>query len=50
MKIVSTAVMSSMGPCGRNAVLGRFDRSPVVTNDGVTIAREISLQDPVENI
>ena len=50
MKIVSTAVMSSMGPCGRNAVLWRFDRSPVVTNDGVTIAREISLQDPVENI
>lgn len=50
MEIVSTAVMSSMGPCGRNAVLWRYDRSPVVTNDGVTIAREISLPDPVENI
>lgn len=44
------AVRVTLGPRGRNVVLDRQGGSPVVTNDGVTIAREISLKDPNENL
>ena len=39
-----------MGPKGRNVVLGKKFGSPLITNDGVTIAREIELEDPFENM
>ena len=40
----------TLGPCGRNVVLDRHFGTPLVTNDGVTIAKEILLGDPFENM
>ena len=40
----------TLGPCGRNVVLDRHFGTPPVTNDGVTIAKEILLGDPFENM
>jgi chaperonin GroEL len=47
---LAEAVKSTLGPKGRNAILEKITGSPVVTNDGVTIAREIHLRDPFENM
>jgi len=47
---LADAVRITLGPKGRNVVLSRKIGSPVVTNDGVTIARDINLTDPMENI
>ena len=47
---VADAVRVTLGPKGRNVVLSRPFGAPVITNDGVTIAREIDLQDPFENM
>lgn len=47
---LAEAVKSTLGPKGRNVVLERITGSPVVTNDGVTIAREIHLSDAFENM
>ncbi|MDO9377746.1 MAG: chaperonin GroEL [Nocardioidaceae bacterium] len=47
---LAEAVRSTLGPKGRNVVLEKITGSPVVTNDGVTIAREIHLPDPFENM
>jgi chaperonin GroEL len=47
---LAEAVKSTLGPKGRNVVLERITGSPVVTNDGVTIAREVHLSDPFENM
>ncbi len=47
---LAEAVKSTLGPKGRNVVLERITGSPVVTNDGVTIAREVHLRDPFENM
>ena len=47
---LANAVKATMGPGGRNVVLERKFGSPVVTKDGVTVAKEIELSDPVENI
>ncbi|WP_328324650.1 chaperonin GroEL [Kribbella sp. NBC_00382] len=47
---LSEAVSSTLGPKGRNVVLEKITGSPVVTNDGVTIAREIYLKDQFENM
>ena len=44
------AVNITLGPKGRNVVIDRPYDSPLITNDGVTIAKEISLNDPVENL
>ena len=44
------AVKSTLGPKGRNVILEKITGSPVVTNDGVTIAREIHLRDQFENM
>ena len=41
---------STLGPKGRNVILEKITGSPVVTNDGVTIAREIHLSDQFENM
>jgi len=47
---VANAVKVTMGPKGRNVVLGSSFGSPTITNDGVSIAKEIELDDPTENI
>ena len=47
--IVSHSVRITLGPKGRNVVLEKKYGSPTVTNDGVTIVREIELKDPWEN-
>lgn len=47
---LSEAVKSTLGPKGRNVILEKLTGTPEVTNDGVTIAREIFLRDPFENM
>lgn len=47
---LSDVAKVTLGPCGRNVVLDRHFGTPVVTNDGVTIAKEILLSDPFENM
>ncbi len=47
---LSDAVKITLGPKGRNVVFERGYGSPVITNDGVTIAKEITLEDKFENI
>lgn len=47
---VANAVKVTMGPKGRNVVLGSSFGSPTITNDGVSIAKEIELEDTMENI
>jgi chaperonin GroEL len=48
--IVADAVRITLGPKGRNVVLEKKWGSPTITNDGVTIAKEIELEDPYENM
>ncbi|MDE2887061.1 MAG: chaperonin GroEL [Gemmatimonadota bacterium] len=48
--ILSKAVKATLGPRGRNVVLGKKWGSPTVTKDGVTVAKEIELPDPYENM
>ncbi|NLL17555.1 MAG: chaperonin GroEL [Clostridia bacterium] len=47
---LAEAVKVTLGPKGRNVVLEKKFGSPTITNDGVTIAREIELDDPLENM
>jgi len=47
---VAEAVKITMGPRGRNVVIEKKWGSPTITNDGVTIAKEIDLEDPFENM
>ncbi len=47
---LADTVKVTLGPKGRNVVLSKTFGSPVITNDGVTIAREIELSDPYENM
>src|SRR4051812_13750079 len=47
---LAASVKSTLGPKGRNVILERITGSPEVTNDGVTIAREIHLRDPFANM
>jgi len=47
---LAEAVRVTLGPKGRNVVLEKKFGSPMITNDGVTIAREIELEDPFENM
>jgi chaperonin GroEL len=47
---LAEAVKSTLGPKGRNVILEKITGSPVVTNDGVTIAREIHLKNQFENM
>ena len=47
---LSNTVKVTLGPKGRNVVLDKKFGSPLITNDGVTIAREIELEDPYENM
>ncbi len=48
--ILSKAVKATLGPRGRNVVLGKKWGSPTVTKDGVTVAKEIELVEPYENM
>ena len=50
IKKVADAVGSTLGPNGNNVVLEKKWGSPTITNDGVTIAKEIELEDPFENM
>ncbi len=47
---LANAVSVTLGPKGRNVVLGESFGSPTITNDGVSIAKEIDLEDKIENI
>jgi len=48
--IVAEAVGTTLGPKGRNVALDRKFGSPTITHDGVTVAKEIELEDPFENM
>ena len=47
---LSRAVMVTLGPKGRNVLLDKKFGAPTVTKDGVSVAREIELEDPFENM
>src|SRR5574344_125962 len=47
---LNKAVASTLGPCGRNVILDKKFGSPQITKDGVTVAKEIELPDPFENM
>ena len=50
VKKLSKAVKITLGPCGRNVILEKSFGSPTVTKDGVTVAKEIELEDSYENM
>ncbi len=50
IKQLSNAVRVTMGPTGRNVILEKSFGSPTITKDGVTVAKEVELKDPFENI
>ena len=50
VNILADAVKITLGPKGRNAVIEKKFGSPIITKDGVTVAKEIELQDPLENM
>ena len=50
VNILADTVKVTLGPKGRNVVLDKSFGAPLITNDGVTIAKEIELEDPYENI
>ena len=47
---LANAVKVTLGPKGRNVIIGKAYGSPIITKDGVTVAKEITLQDPLENM
>ena len=47
---LANTVKITLGPKGRNVVLDKKYGTPLITNDGVTIAKEIELEDPMENM
>src|SRR4028119_2445323 len=47
---LANAVKVTLGPKGRNVVLDKKFGSPTITKDGVTVAKEIDLKDPLENM
>src|SRR3989338_7877890 len=50
VNIVAEAVKVTLGPKGRNVVLDKGYGAPTITNDGVTIAKEVELEDKFENL
>ena len=50
VNIMADAVKSTLGPKGRNAILEKSWGSPIITKDGVTVAKEIELKDKFENL
>ncbi|GAB4473152.1 MAG: chaperonin GroEL [Anaerolineales bacterium] len=50
MDLLATAVVTTLGPKGRNVAIDRKFGSPTITHDGVSVAKEIELEDPFENM
>src|SRR6187455_2423541 len=50
MDMLANAVKITLGPKGRNVVLEKKWGAPTITNDGVSIAKEIELEDPIERV
>src|SRR5512144_218647 len=50
VNIMAAAVKATMGPKGRNVVIDKKFGSPVITKDGVTVAKEVELKDNAENM
>jgi len=50
IETLASAVKSTLGPAGRNVIIEHEDRTPVITKDGVTVAKNIKLADRYENI
>ena len=50
VNILADAVKITLGPKGRNAVIEKKFGAPIITKDGVTVAKEIELPDPLENM
>jgi len=50
VNVMAAAVKATMGPKGRNVVIDKKYGSPTITKDGVTVAKEIELEDPFENM
>ncbi len=50
MNVVANAVSATLGPKGRNVAVDRKFGSPTITHDGVSVAKEIELEDPFENM
>jgi chaperonin GroEL len=50
VNILADSVKITLGPKGRNAVIEKKFGAPIITKDGVTVAKEIELQDPLENM
>ena len=50
VNVLADTVKITLGPKGRNVVLDKKYGAPLITNDGVTIAKEIELPDPFENL
>ena len=50
MELLADAVATTLGPKGRNVALDKKFGSPTITHDGVTVAKEIELEDPFENM
>ncbi|MCX7668338.1 MAG: chaperonin GroEL, partial [Atribacterota bacterium] len=50
VKILADAVKVTLGPKGRNVIIEKKFGSPTITKDGVTVAKEIELSDPNENV
>lgn len=47
---LANAVKVTLGPKGRNVVIGKSFGGPIITKDGVTVAKEIELEDAIENM
>src|SRR6202521_3955491 len=50
VELLSRAVKVTLGPKGRNVVIDKKFDAPIITKDGVTVAKEIELPDPLENM
>jgi len=50
MDVLANAVVTTLGPKGRNVAIDRKFGAPTITHDGVTVAKEIELEDPFENM
>ena len=50
MDVLATAVTTTLGPKGRNVAIDRKFGSPTITHDGVSVAKEIELENPFENM
>src|SRR5437868_4680404 len=49
VNVLADSVKITLGPKGRNVVIGKSFGSPLITKDGVTVAKEIELKNPLEN-